>query len=220
MSCLNLSNKNIAKIAKEFGEVKTSKLLDKYYPNSIPTYEEFIANKSIKQELGVIPISKVKDEIGVSFKKEISNQQLINLKKAISKTNDKIKDFVYLLFNVKQIGQADLYTWGLRKVKGNLNIQAKLDRAVQQSTNTVQSNSKINNLQDRVLESKKQNNQNGQGVRYSINQTIKPGVAELFESNPELANAVYSKILTNSGLSAENLLSLLLKDSLIEKQCS
>ena len=50
--------------------------------------------------------------------------------------------------------------------------------------------------------------------------SIKPGVSELFESNPELANAVYSKILTNSGLSAENLLSLLLKDNLIEKQCS
>ena len=50
--------------------------------------------------------------------------------------------------------------------------------------------------------------------------SIKPGVEELFESNPELANAVYSKILTNSGLSAENLLSLLLKDNLIEKQCS
>jgi len=40
------------------------------------------------------------------------------------------------------------------------------------------------------------------------------------KSNPELANAVYSKILTNSGLSAKNLLSLLLKENLIEKQCS
>lgn len=49
---------------------------------------------------------------------------------------------------------------------------------------------------------------------------IKPGIQELFDSNPELANAVYSKILTNSGLSAENVLSLLLKDNLIEKQCS
>ena len=44
-------------------------------------------------------------------------------------------------------------------------------------------------------------------------------VQELFESNPEIANAVYSKLLTNSGISAENLLSLLLKDNLIEKQC-
>lgn len=55
---------------------------------------------------------------------------------------------------------------------------------------------------------------------YQLDTPIKQGVSELFESNPELANAVYSKILTNSGLSAENLLSLLLKDNLIEKQCS
>jgi len=48
----------------------------------------------------------------------------------------------------------------------------------------------------------------------------KLGVDRIFDENPELANAVYSKILTNSGLSAENLLSLLLKDNLIEKQCS
>ena len=51
-------------------------------------------------------------------------------------------------------------------------------------------------------------------------ETIKPGVEELFDSNPELANEVYSKILTNSGISGENLLSLLLKDNIIEKQCS
>ena len=49
---------------------------------------------------------------------------------------------------------------------------------------------------------------------------IKTGVEELFDSNPKLANQVYSKILTNSGISAENLLFLLLKDNLIEKQCS
>jgi hypothetical protein len=52
------------------------------------------------------------------------------------------------------------------------------------------------------------------------NTNIKEGVEELFDSNPELANQVYSKILTNSGLSAENVLSLLLKDNIIEKQCS
>jgi hypothetical protein len=50
--------------------------------------------------------------------------------------------------------------------------------------------------------------------------SIKPGVEDLFNENPELANQVYSKILTNSGLSAENVLSLLLKDNIIEKQCS
>lgn len=48
----------------------------------------------------------------------------------------------------------------------------------------------------------------------------KLGVEELFESNPELANEVYSKILTNSGLSAENLLSLLEKENVVEKDCT
>ena len=56
--------------------------------------------------------------------------------------------------------------------------------------------------------------------RVKKTETIKPGVAELFESTPELANAVYSKILTNSGISAENLLSLLEKENIVEKDCS
>jgi len=56
---------------------------------------------------------------------------------------------------------------------------------------------------------------------YQLSSTqIKPGVEELFNENPELANQVYSKILTNSGISGENLLSVLLKENIIEKQCS
>jgi len=69
---------------------------------------------------------------------------------------------------------------------------------------------KKRNAQDRLIDEL-----NGQSTA-----TIKSGVEELFDSNPELANEVYSKILTNSGLSAENVLSLLLKDNIIEKQCS
>lgn len=63
ISCLNISNPKLDRLANDFGEIKTSELMDKYYPNSIPTYEEFISNKVIKEELGIIPISKVKDEI-------------------------------------------------------------------------------------------------------------------------------------------------------------
>ncbi len=48
----------------------------------------------------------------------------------------------------------------------------------------------------------------------------KKGVQELFESNSELANSVYSKLLTNSGISAENLLSLLEKENIVEKDCT
>ena len=54
----------------------------------------------------------------------------------------------------------------------------------------------------------------------AVNEVVKPGVEELFESNPELANEVYSKILTNSGISAENLLSLLEKENIVEKDCT
>ena len=54
----------------------------------------------------------------------------------------------------------------------------------------------------------------------SVSGEIKQGVSGLFESNLELANQVYSKILANSGISGENLLSLLLKDKIVEKQCS
>lgn len=59
------------------------------------------------------------------------------------------------------------------------------------------------------------NNQNNE-----ISDDRKKQVEELFDSNPEIANQVYSKILTNSGISGENLLSLLLKDNIIEKKCS
>lgn len=57
-------------------------------------------------------------------------------------------------------------------------------------------------------------------ISYEETPQIKQGVPELFESNPELANQVYSKILANSRISGENLLSLLLKDNIVEKQCS
>ena len=45
-------------------------------------------------------------------------------------------------------------------------------------------------------------------------------IEQLFNENPELANEVYSKILTNSGISAENLLSLLEKENIVEKDCT
>lgn len=201
-NCLNLSNPNIAKLVKEFGEIKTSELIDKYFPNSIPTYEEFVSNKSIKQELGVVPISKVKDEIGVSFKEEISNQQLINLKKAISKTNNKIKDFVYLLFNVKQIGQADLYTWGLRKVKGKLDIQAKLDRAIQNATGTIQSNDKIKELQNKVNQQGIQgdlfsNVNQDNNIRNIINYKNINELTNNLKNNINLDNSLWDNLLTD-----------------------
>ena len=57
-------------------------------------------------------------------------------------------------------------------------------------------------------------------ITFEIEADPNPQVVQLFESNPELANAVYSKLLTNSGLSAENLLSLLEKENIVEKDCT
>lgn len=71
--------------------------------------------------------------------------------------------------------------------------------------------------QGQVLESELQKLTNE--TPYGNENRIKQ-IEELFETNSELANSVYSKLLTNPGLSTENLLSLLLKDNLIEKQCS
>lgn len=133
ISCLNLGDENIAKMVKDFGEINVSKLLDTNFPKSIPTYEQFIANKNVKQDLGLVPISKVKDEIGRSMPKEISTNQLISLKATVSAINNRNYrngvNTVYSLYNVAQVGQSDLNTWGLKKSEGNLNVEAKLERA-------------------------------------------------------------------------------------------
>ena len=59
-NCLNKSNPEVAKMAKDFGDVKTAELLDKHYPTNIPTYDEFIKNANVREELVIIPISKIK----------------------------------------------------------------------------------------------------------------------------------------------------------------
>ena len=149
-NCLNKSNPNINKISKEFGDTKTSELLDKYYPNTIPTFDEFISNIKIKEELNIVPISKVKDILGTSFYKNIPQNKLNLLKKLVSRVNNKLigSNVIYRLFNIKQIGQADLYTWGLRKTNGNLDIDAKIEKAIVTSRNTIQSNDKIGDLKN------------------------------------------------------------------------
>lgn len=133
ISCLNLGDENIAKMVKDFGEINVSKLLDTNFPKTIPTYEQFIANKNVKQTLGLVPISKVKNEIGRSMPKEISTNQLISLKATVSAINNRNYrngvNTVYSLYNIAQVGQSDLNTWGLKKSEGSLNVDAKLERA-------------------------------------------------------------------------------------------
>jgi hypothetical protein len=152
--CLNLGDKNISKMVNDFGEVTVSKLLDTYFPNTMPTYQDFISNKNIKQELGLIPISKVKQEIGRSMSKQINSNQLISLKATISAINN--RNFknnvptVYGLYNIEQVGESDLSTWGLKKLKGTLDIGAKLERAKSRIVDPGQSNISVSALEEMI----------------------------------------------------------------------
>ena len=48
IGCLNLNDKTIKKMVDDFVEVKVSQLLNENFPETTPTYEEFIANKNVK----------------------------------------------------------------------------------------------------------------------------------------------------------------------------
>ena len=131
--CLNLSDKNVSRMVKDFGELNVSQLVDTYFGDNVPTYDEFINNKNIKEQLGIVPVSKTKDILGSTFPKEIDNDRIIRLKKAISRANNKNFNAGvpenYSLINYKRIGQSENYTWGIRKITGELNLEAKLERA-------------------------------------------------------------------------------------------
>ena len=145
LKCLNLSDPHIKKLVKDFGEVRVSQLIENIKEDL--TYDAFINNKEVKDKLGVIPISKTKEEIGLTLSKVISNQQLINLKSKISKLNDKKNGVIYKLFNIEQKGKADLYSWGLRKIKGDLNVDAKIARLENRADNsTTKLNTQIDTL--------------------------------------------------------------------------
>jgi hypothetical protein len=171
MGCINKNLKDNQRLIQDFSETRVNQLFDEYFPNENPSYSEFISNPNVKEALGIIPISKVKSEIGKAFGKEISSRELRILKKSISDINDKLLGYSYKLFNIKQKGESDNYSWGIRKINSNINIQAKIDRLKQR----INTNKQIRNLED------------NQFNYPDINQTIKPGVEELFNENKELS---------------------------------
>jgi hypothetical protein len=154
--CLNLSDKNISKLVKDFGEVNVARILDAYFGDNIPTYEEFITNKEIKEQLNIVPISKTKAELGTSFSKEITPDKIIKLKQLVSRVNNVNfragNPVTYSLFNLNQVGQSDLYTWGLRKIDGTLNVEAKLEKAKARLTDITQNRTSVSSL-EKMIES-------------------------------------------------------------------
>jgi hypothetical protein len=187
-SCFNFSLNENKRIAEDFGEIETQKLIELYFPDKNPaSYNEFISNDKVKEALGLKGITEANKLLNTNYKKEISNQQLINLKSIISQTNNKLKgenkNIVYKLYNVKQLGESDNYTWGIREIKGNLDVDAKIERALTRGKTEQAKN--LKNLND-----------NNQLTLFQLSnkQIIKPGVQELFDSNPELANQVYEAL--------------------------
>jgi len=187
-SCFNFSLNENKRIAEDFGEIETQKLIELYFPDKNPaSYNEFISNDKVKEALGLKGITEANKLLNTNYKKEISNQQLINLKSIISQTNNKLKgenkNIVYKLYNVKQLGESDNYTWGIREIKGNLDVDAKIERALTRGKTEQAKN--LKNLND-----------NNQLTLFQLpnKQIIKPEVQELFDSNPELANQVYEAL--------------------------
>jgi len=165
-----------------------------------------------------------------NYRKEVSFAQQINIKKKIGEYNKENNTSYFI--NFTKVGQADLYTWELEN-KNPVTVAKPLLTKEQEKKAKEEYIAKLKKEEENKIKEWYENNdfylddevlreQEQKDLEYSISPEtlIKPGVEELFNNNPELANAVYSKILTNSGISAENLLSLLLKDNLIEKQCS
>ena len=142
LSCINIANKLLKRLVDDFGEVQTSLLLGKYYPeDAIPKSLSEFFNKT-KKELSIMSNKDIKDKIGVRFPTEISERQLINLKKAISKANNENvrsgNKIVYKLVGNYQLGQSDLFTWGVMEIKGDLDIDAKIQRAIARNQETAE----------------------------------------------------------------------------------
>ena len=149
-TCLNLSHPDIKALVNDFGETVIRYLFDTYFPDEIPTYEQFIKKGAILQKLGIILPSKIKSELGKSFPKYVSGNQLISLKHQISTVNNRNyregTNITYKLVNIKQLGQSDNYSYLLRKINKQLDIDSKIDRAESRVTDNNQSISQLEAL--------------------------------------------------------------------------
>ena len=171
MSCLNLSIPAFRKIADDFGETKIKFLVDSYFSNKIPTYEDFISDKNIKRALGILTRAQTLEELGYSNKKQISQLALNILKGKISKKNNynfsKNLNITYRLFNVNQIGEKanDNFTWGIVKMEKLLNMESKIERAESKITDINQNRTPVSELKQLLLEYPE--------LKNSINEQIK-----------------------------------------------
>jgi hypothetical protein len=186
MKCYNPKDEILSKFFNDFGDSRANELLNQFFPEELPkSYEEFIQNPGVRRSLGILTRSEARNEIGFTAGRDISNQQLINLKQKVSKVNNQNKakgdDTIYRTLNTYPIGQSAGYTWAVRKIKGELNLQAKYERAKERVVDPTQDVSKRDELKDQI-----KTDASGQGLLFQTSQ-INPEITQIFESNLELA---------------------------------
>lgn len=146
--CITGIDKNSKQLINDFGKIAVSNLVSSEFNGEVPDYQKFVNNSAVAKKLGFVNKREVNKELGTSFNKYVNSLAKPKLMKAISKKNNenvsKGLNEIYMIFNLRQLGQSDLFTWGVRKIKGNLNIQAKKERAIERA---VDPNQRINRLE-------------------------------------------------------------------------
>tara|TARA_R110000868_G_scaffold14414_2_gene66987 strand:+ start:7049 stop:11266 length:4218 start_codon:yes stop_codon:yes gene_type:complete len=112
LKCLNKSNPEISKMIDSFGEVMTSKLLENYSNDQIPSFQEIenlYKNETLSSKTESLEYIKkdFADLLGINFNKEYSLNQVTGFKIALDKFNREHGTKHRL--ERTQVGQADLF---------------------------------------------------------------------------------------------------------------
>lgn len=129
------ANKELFRDYLEYGKIRDAEevlqKLSKAYFSPLVAQVKTEAEPAGANEMALTKAEMFKD-LGTSVpKSKISNQQVVNLKQRISRTNNNFAkagvDKVYTL-EVKQVGESDNFTWQVKAFKGKLDVKAKAQR--------------------------------------------------------------------------------------------
>lgn len=157
--CVNHKNKDVVDIANSLGvhpAIAASKIAVWQENNGIENFPSINDLRETSQ-------SQLKKEIGITNGREISNQQLINIKSKIARKNkENIRLGIPFNYQIESKNiYGDTYNYTLKKYKGNTNLAKKFEREnnniVDPSQNTTKVSSMKKNSDPQLLlfESKK-----------------------------------------------------------------
>jgi len=194
--CINLQSPEVIELAKQ---LKTSKVLA---ATKLAVWQKEVGDTSAiptATQLDYIKSpSKANAVLGTSYKPEISNTQLKTLVKIVDSLNLKMnKQGVKKRYRVEtRIGtNPNAYAWVLLEFDNSIKLDKRIEKAEEQGRYG----------EAQRLEFMRENNSQLALFTDDITTEVKPGVEELFESNPELANEVYEALgFKQSNLEAAN----------------